>query len=77
MVKRQKNNWEAKMIIKEMFSEKQLKALKMLCNAVEQTLDREGEWDELSDALDVFAPLVLIIGSQKSGIHKSILKGEK
>jgi hypothetical protein len=42
----------------KMFSEKELKALRQLCGAVEQTLDREGEWDELSDALDVFAPVV-------------------
>jgi hypothetical protein len=49
---------KGEMKTKKNFSESQLKALKMLCDSVEQTLDREDEWDELSDALDVFAPFV-------------------
>ncbi len=39
-------------------TEEEKKSLKKLVDVAEQTLDREGAWDELSDALDVFAPQV-------------------
>jgi hypothetical protein len=39
-------------------SEKEKKALKQLVDLAEQELDRGGKWPELSDALDVLAPVV-------------------